>query len=991
MADDVAPWETPDPAATATSAETAPWESPDPNAPAAPTTAQSAVGYGERALQLGTGMLASVPAGVAYLGSGGNKDFSQEVQNAWTYEPRTAAAKAQNVEQAETQARLNSQTTLGSELGQKIDPSGNLNATAADIGERANIAAGALPALGLAGRLAAGGAAAEAAIPRTAEVTPPKNAPGPITAANLKNEPPRLPSTAAQEPPTAAAGAEGAPPPAAAPAAPQAPTAPPPVRFNAPDQEGAKTPSGTPEARKAALQALNQDAGGGLDEVRTSALTGNYADSNTDYQHARYDDQGGQRMKDVIAGENNALRVASAKTADPDLTGGQATGVDQAALAQRGETIDKALNGISDWFDKNVSATYKAADEANGGRPMQFPTVQNLLGDRTQFAGTDAGNALHSGAQEVAKRLGLVGDDGVWKPATVQQAEQFRTWANQQYTPQTGRIIGKLKDAVDSDVEAHGGPGLYQQGRALRTQQADMLEGPTGISRLLANDSTGINRAIPIEKIPDNIANMPRDQFNHVVNVLHDSAKLGNGELAAGSAAALNEIRGHMAARLHEAGSSGRDGMWDPYKYHERLNAYSQKMPAVFSPEGMDRFKTINDAGNVLRMDKRYPGGGAQIHNVGVNPLRDKIAHAVEGGITGALGPVGGAVSEFAGIGPGIRKMITGDPGLKHLKEVEGRITKLNTPTEKVPLGATVGGGKQRGAVGNLGARANMPAVTHDYDPATGEHTVNSANGRTIAQDTADGGIKALRSDTAPAAQRGGENTARLSQLADTAHAKGGVLHSDVSVSPGEEKSYSALSRLGYDVKKNPDAVRSPDTGNLVSNDPNRSVFSVAPKDTRPLGERLAGGKQRGAVGNPYDSAPVKKDPWSMERNVKDRTSPPATMRDYKQELRNFDWGNENVKNERLPQKEARTGNPYESGGGRTPLGQVLYGGKMKGRALGGPVDAGSPYVVGENGPEVIVPNKSGQVVPTAAVAQAKKMLKGAPPAGVNLSKVRYK
>jgi phage-related minor tail protein len=58
---------------------------------------------------------------------------------------------------------------------------------------------------------------------------------------------------------------------------------------------------------------------------------------------------------------------------------------------------------------------------------------------------------------------------------------------------------------------------------------------------------------------------------------------------------------------------------------------------------------------------------------------------------------------------------------------------------------------------------------------------------------------------------------------------------------------------------------------------------------------------------------------------------------------------------------------------------------------MGGPVDAGSPYVVGENGPEVIVPNHSGQVVPTAAVAQAKKMLKGAPPAGVNLSKVKYK
>ena len=39
-------------------------------------------------------------------------------------------------------------------------------------------------------------------------------------------------------------------------------------------------------------------------------------------------------------------------------------------------------------------------------------------------------------------------------------------------------------------------------------------------------------------------------------------------------------------------------------------------------------------------------------------------------------------------------------------------------------------------------------------------------------------------------------------------------------------------------------------------------------------------------------------------------------------------------------------------------------------RAAGGPVSAGSPYLVGERGPELFVPNRSGSVVPNAAAVQ---------------------
>ena len=35
----------------------------------------------------------------------------------------------------------------------------------------------------------------------------------------------------------------------------------------------------------------------------------------------------------------------------------------------------------------------------------------------------------------------------------------------------------------------------------------------------------------------------------------------------------------------------------------------------------------------------------------------------------------------------------------------------------------------------------------------------------------------------------------------------------------------------------------------------------------------------------------------------------------------------------------------------------------MKAREKGGPVRSGNPYIVGEKGPEIIVPDKSGQVI----------------------------
>jgi hypothetical protein len=58
-------------------------------------------------------------------------------------------------------------------------------------------------------------------------------------------------------------------------------------------------------------------------------------------------------------------------------------------------------------------------------------------------------------------------------------------------------------------------------------------------------------------------------------------------------------------------------------------------------------------------------------------------------------------------------------------------------------------------------------------------------------------------------------------------------------------------------------------------------------------------------------------------------------------------------------------GNLFGGGGGTTPVNTLPFGGP---RAAGGPVNPGQFYVVGERGPEILVPGSGGTVIPNRAI-----------------------
>jgi hypothetical protein len=401
----------------------------------------------------------------------------------------------------------------------------------------------------------------------------------------------------------------------------------------------------------------------GLNEARSSAITGDSSATGADFQASKLDNAAGKRMASVIDNENNALRNYSEQRV-AESAGSQ--GDDQAARYNRGAAIVAPVEQLSDYFDRGVRQLYKAADDKAGQTPFAASSLNQAVANRSAFLGTVEGKQLLEGVQARMQDLGLRSTDGMAQPATVQQAERLRQYLGDQWTPRTSRLIGTLKDSLDDDVAKAAGGDVYQQARSLRATRAATLDDPTGIAKLAEpDDRTGINRAVALEKVPEYVANLPVQQFRHLVSTL----KSVPAEVRPAAAAALNEIRAHFANRVDTMGKSTQ-GMWNAKGVNKYLRDNTLRMREVFTPEEMGRYQTLNEAGRVLKMDRTYPGAEAQRYNLAAKGL-----NAIGQGAPALGSHLGGVAGYAAGhaigsvVGKGAEKLV--------LRDVEKRIRKL--------------------------------------------------------------------------------------------------------------------------------------------------------------------------------------------------------------------------------------------------------------------------------------------------------------------------
>jgi hypothetical protein len=594
---------------------------------------QAALGAAEDAATVGTGTLAAVPAAFQYVKTLGltldpqaAAAAADATQSKYTYQPRTAAGQAgiEGVGQvlgAAPQA-VGHAVTAGLN---KLDPTGNLATTASDVAGGVGHVLPLLPVAGEASALSRGGGvtrtAAEAAVNAGRRELATATAPAGVEYdANGAITP--KPAATAPAAGTAAAGdntigASASAPPRFNPASEVTrPTAP----AETPEAAVPNAPSALPPEQQANRAATLKAVGLDDSALRDSAVSGDAKAAATDYQQSKLDNEGGQKAAAQFSKERDAL---SNYTDQLVADSGGTTGLDETSLHNRGSAILQPLQDLSDHLDDKISTLYQRADAAAGGQPVELSNTAKALANKPEFIGTTEGQQLLRGASAYLRQTGIADDAGTVGNATVQQAERFKQYLNNQWSPRTARLIRTLKDSVDDDVTGSAGGDVYAEARAARAARANLLDNPQGVASLLdTSGPNGINRAVNVERVPDAVARMPVDQFGHIVDTLTRMPA----EMQPQAQGALGEIRSQFMQRMQEQAQKYK-GPWNNRGVTQYLNNNSAKLAKVFSPAELQRMRTLNDAGHILEVDRSYPGAAAQGHNLATRLAVGAVKH----------------------------------------------------------------------------------------------------------------------------------------------------------------------------------------------------------------------------------------------------------------------------------------------------------------------------------------------------------------------------
>jgi len=397
----------------------------------------------------------------------------------------------------------------------------------------------------------------------------------------------------------------------------------------------------------------------GLNEQRPAAISGDRHQAGIEYEESKLSSPTGEVMRAQLQKEQNALKnFANQIVVD--------TGANNAAPPEAvGQSIRAPIQALSDHFDTAIGNLYNQAKEAAGtAAPVKPDNLNAALKDnnfRETFLSSPAGTTLLGAIERQVKRFQGIPVDGeppTVAPNTVSSAENLRKWLNSQWSPGNSRLIGQLKEALDTDVANAGGAGIFDQARSLHALRKNTLDNPNGISKLLTNDGPGgINQAIPDEQVASKLLSMPTAQFEHVVNTLRSLPD----DLKPQGQQALAEIKGALARRIYAAGDSGgtQNGPsnWNAANVTRELNANRSKMQIVFQPHEMQRFRDLHTAGHVLQAPTAYKGAAAQGYNFlqsgAINGAM--AAGAGAGGLLSFVkpefGPVGATLGSVLGAG----------------------------------------------------------------------------------------------------------------------------------------------------------------------------------------------------------------------------------------------------------------------------------------------------------------------------------------------------
>ena len=375
--------------------------------------------------------------------------------------------------------------------------------------------------------------------------------------------------------------------------------------------------------------------------VDLAAIEGKGKERATNYAASNTDTPLGEYYKERFADEKT--RLANYAENQIRNTGGT-IGLDESSVYKRGNTILKPLQDLETYFDDATRKIYADRDVIAKDVPVTVDNVTNTLNDRTLVEISDAAERLAKTSKVKLQQLGMMDEKGNLLPSDAYRAELFRKWLNQNWSKDANQLHKKLKAAVDEDVLAkidQTSP-LYKDARSLVELRKNTLDNPNGISRILdAEGPKGINRKVQIEKIAQNIADMPVDQFTHVIDTLRNVPE----QLKPQANTALSEIKAQFANRIAEQKT--------PRALTNYMNSNREVMSRLFTPEEMNALRDYHDATHILATDTGYKGAGVQKINV-EQKLGAKVRERL---VTG--GAAVAAEGLTGGVGMGVPALIT--------------------------------------------------------------------------------------------------------------------------------------------------------------------------------------------------------------------------------------------------------------------------------------------------------------------------------------------
>ncbi len=141
----------------------------------------------------------------------------------------------------------------------------------------------------------------------------------------------------------------------------------------------------------------------------------------------------------------------------------------------------------------------------------------------------------------------------------------------------------------------------------------------------------------------------------------------------------LAELRSHFTSRLADVGNKF-DGAWNSRGVNQFLDANSARAPILFGADSpvLGDMDTLRAAGNILRVDRSYPGAAIQ-----GRILQSRLLPSALGGAGSLVGGTIGSAFGAPGVGAAAGGAAGAAAGAKlaqraGLKALEKRMTKLS-------------------------------------------------------------------------------------------------------------------------------------------------------------------------------------------------------------------------------------------------------------------------------------------------------------------------